>query len=62
MLGDANHPHRASNLRFIEKLAALDAWPTYPLKENALLRIGVLRSSFPFRFRAFRPSLLRDFV
>lgn len=38
-LGDAEHSHRASALRFFEKTATIEGWATCPLTENAFLRI-----------------------
>jgi len=37
-LGDTNHPHRVSALRFFEN-CVLHGWATCPLTENAFIRI-----------------------
>ena len=37
-LGDTNHPHRASALRFFERCVQ-QGWATCPLTENAFIRI-----------------------
>jgi len=38
-LGDANHPHHADAVRFMEEIGSRCGWATCPLTENAFLRI-----------------------
>jgi uncharacterized protein len=45
-LGDSNHPHRTTGLRFFEQYATVEGWATCPLTENAFVRI-VGGNSYP---------------
>lgn len=43
-LGDANHPHNAAAVRFMQATASRVGWATCPLTENAFLRVLGQRS------------------